>query len=75
MCKLCGEEDGCSPIGGGPYQWGAHFTPEDWEKIYIHFRWVYLPYMHNIIIKSYERAGYTITKTGRIKKPDKETQP
>lgn len=55
MCEFCRTIDGCKPI---PTHLNLQpLNKEDWRDVYIFMRYVYLPFMHGIVMRARRRAG------------------
>ena len=66
MCNFCGESDGCKMVGGNAFQYS--FNVSDWEKLYRFMRFVYLPFIHSLVIAARFRDGTTYSISGKPRK-------
>lgn len=55
MCDYCGAVDGCIPVGG-KFADCPDLTADDWRKVYNFTKYVYLPFIHGIIMNARRRA-------------------
>ncbi len=64
MCQLCGQDNGCTPIGG---RMGQHreLNKDDWAKLYWFEMHVALPFCHNLLVNARRRNGLNV-KTGKL---------
>ena len=63
MCDLCGATP-CKP-NRGKLTDDHELNADDWHKVWWFMQYVYLPFMHNILIEARKREGLSV-RTGRM---------
>jgi len=56
MCELCHGKDGCIPTGKRLSE-SNELTVEDWDAVYRFWKYIWLPFLHSVIMRARKRQS------------------